>query len=104
KIYPKKFTKTKRKIKNQKKQESDAIKENSILTRKQKNIAKRTKIIYNTKGRRNMAEYLKLTNDIVFQRIFGKVGNENITKAFLEKILGIKIEELTLDTNKRLIG
>ena len=51
-----------------------------------------------------MAEYLKLTNDIVFQRIFGKVGNENITKAFLEKILGIKIEELTLDTNKRLIG
>ncbi len=40
-----------------------------------------------------MAEYLKLTNDIVFQRIFGKLGNENITKAFLEKILGIKIEE-----------
>jgi len=45
-----------------------------------------------------------LTNDITFQRIFGKVGNEDITKGFLEKILGINIESLTLDTNKRLIG
>lgn len=33
-----------------------------------------------------------------------KYGNENITKGFLEKILGIEIDELTLDTNKRLIG
>ena len=47
---------------------------------------------------------LKLTNDILFQRLFGKIGNENITKGFLEKILGIEIEDLTLDTNKRLIG
>ena len=47
---------------------------------------------------------LELTNDITFQRMFGKIGNENITKGFLEKILGIKIDELTLDTNKRLIG
>lgn len=51
-----------------------------------------------------MKEYLKLTNDIVFQRVFGKIGNEHITKAFLEKVLGIKIDNLTLDTNKRLIG
>ena len=51
-----------------------------------------------------MEEEIRLTNDLVFQRIFGKVGNENITKAFLEKVLGIEIESLTLDTNKRLIG
>ena len=51
-----------------------------------------------------MEEEIRLTNDLVFQRVFGKVGNENITKAFLEKVLGIEIESLTLDTNKRLIG
>lgn len=49
-------------------------------------------------------EIFKVTNDITFQSIFGKVGNENITKGFLEKVLGIEIESLTLDTNKRLIG
>ena len=47
---------------------------------------------------------LKVTNDLIFQRIFGKVGNERITKGFLEKILNIKIESLTLNVNKRLIG
>ena len=49
-------------------------------------------------------EELTVTNDLVFQQIFGKVGNEEITKGFLERILGIKIKSLTLDTNKRLIG
>lgn len=47
---------------------------------------------------------LELTNDIAFQRMFGKIGNENITRGFLEKVLGIKIDELSLDTNKRLIS
>ena len=47
---------------------------------------------------------MEVTNDLVFQRIFGKVGNEEITKGFLESILDIQIDELTLDTNKRLIG
>ncbi len=51
-----------------------------------------------------MEENFRLTNDILFQRVFGKVGNERITKLFLQKILGIQIEELQLDTNKRLIG
>ena len=51
-----------------------------------------------------MAENLPVTNDLVFQSIFGKVGNERITKGFLEKVLGIEIEDLTLDANKRLIG
>ena len=49
-------------------------------------------------------EYLKVANDLVFQRIFGKVGNERITKSFLEKILGIKIKKISLDKNKRMIG
>ncbi len=47
---------------------------------------------------------MPVTNDLIFQRIFGKVGNENITKGFLEKLLGIEIESLTLNTNKRLQG
>ena len=51
-----------------------------------------------------MEEEFKITNDIMFQNIFGKVGNERITKGFLEKVLGIQIEELTLDANKRMIG
>ena len=51
----------------------------------------------------NQRKELKVTNDLVFQSIFGKVGNEHITKGFLEKILNIKIESLTLNVNKRLI-
>ena len=47
---------------------------------------------------------LKVTDDRLFQRIFGKIGNENITIGFLEKVLGIEIEDLSLDANKRLIG
>ena len=50
------------------------------------------------------SENLNLTNDLLFQRVFGRIGNENITKGFLEKILGYPIESLTLNTNKRLIG
>ena len=45
---------------------------------------------------------LEVTNDLVFQRIFGKVGNEEITKGFLESILGIEIKNLELDRNKRM--
>jgi len=51
-----------------------------------------------------MKEKLKVTNDVIFQMIFGKTSNERITKKFLERILGIEIESLSLDTNKRLIG
>ncbi|MCI8396220.1 MAG: Rpn family recombination-promoting nuclease/putative transposase [Clostridia bacterium] len=47
---------------------------------------------------------MKVTNDILFQYIFGKIGHEQITKGFLEDILGIQISSLSLDTNKRLIG
>lgn len=42
-------------------------------------------------------------NDLVFQRIFGKIGNENIAKRFIELIIEEKIETIDLDVNKELI-
>lgn len=47
---------------------------------------------------------MKPKSDIVFQRLFGQEGQEKVTKKFLERILGIEIKSLSLDTNKRLIG
>ena len=41
--------------------------------------------------------------DIVFKRIFGTKGNEGILKDFLESILDIKIDSLTLDLNTELL-
>ena len=43
------------------------------------------------------------TNDVIFHCIFGTIGNERITKAFLEKILNRKVDELNLDLNLNLI-
>lgn len=37
---------------------------------------------------------LKLTNDFIFKKVFGKQGNESILKNFLEAILKIKIEKI----------
>lgn len=37
------------------------------------------------------------TNDYVFKRIFGKKGNESITRDFIEKVTGIKYEIINLD-------
>ena len=37
--------------------------------------------------------------DVVFQRLFGEVGNENITKSFLQTILQEKIEKVDLSKN-----
>ncbi len=42
-------------------------------------------------------------NDIVFKRIFGKKGNESILKDFLESILEIEIESLSVDVGKEFI-
>ena len=42
-------------------------------------------------------------NDIVFKRIFGMKGNEAILKDFLEAILNLKIDALTLDLNTELL-
>jgi len=40
--------------------------------------------------------------DIVFKRLFGSVGSENILRALLEAILEIKIESVQLNLNKEL--
>ena len=42
-------------------------------------------------------------NDIVFKRLFGKVGNERLVKDFLEAILDLKIESVTLGKETELI-
>ena len=39
---------------------------------------------------------LKLTNDFVFKKVFGKKGNESILKNLLEAILKIKIEKIEI--------
>lgn len=39
------------------------------------------------------------TNDYVFKRIFGHVGNENITKNLLSSILDIEIKKINLEGN-----
>ena len=35
--------------------------------------------------------------DVVFQALFGEIGNERITKGFLETILKRKIESIDLE-------
>lgn len=55
-----------------------------------------------TQQKENELIDLKVSNDLVFQKIFGKVGNEDITKGLLEAILKIKIKSLSLDKNKRM--
>lgn len=44
-----------------------------------------------------IADLLDPKNDYVFKRIFGYIGNEDITKDLLNCILDTKIEEITLD-------
>ena len=45
-----------------------------------------------------MSNYnLTPTNDIIFKRLFGSKGNEEILKDLLESLLDIKIESLSLD-------
>lgn len=39
------------------------------------------------------------TNDYVFKRIFGRVGNEMITKGLLNAILDTKVKEINLEQN-----
>ena len=39
------------------------------------------------------------TNDFVFKRIFGRKGNEDITKGLIKSILKQEINELSLDEN-----
>lgn len=47
-------------------------------------------------------ERLKLTNDFIFKKVFGKKGNESILKDLLEAILKIKIKKIELQTEVEL--
>ena len=47
---------------------------------------------------------LDLKNDLVFQELFGKQKNKDITAHFLSLILGREIHDLDLDVNKRMLG
>ena len=42
-------------------------------------------------------EYLKPTNDYVFKKIFGTRGNESITRNFIEKVTGVRYEDIYLE-------
>jgi predicted transposase/invertase (TIGR01784 family) len=48
----------------------------------------------------NIKKAIVPTNDYVFARIFGKVGNEEITKGLLSCIIPDKIETITLNENR----
>ena len=41
---------------------------------------------------------LKLTNDFIFKKVFGKQGNESILKNLLEAILKIRIEKIEVES------
>ena len=42
-------------------------------------------------------------NDVVFKRLFGKVGNERLVKDFLEAVLEVEIESVTLGKELELV-
>jgi hypothetical protein len=50
----------------------------------------------NKRGAMRM-ELLKPTNDYVFKRIFGYIGNEDITKDFLNAIMDEEVTKVKLD-------
>lgn len=47
---------------------------------------------------------LGLKNDLVFQELFGKQKNSEITAHLLSLILGREISNIDLDANKRMLG
>ena len=49
-------------------------------------------------------ELLDLKVDLVFQKLFGKQKNSEITKHFLSLILGREVNDVNLDANKRMLG
>ena len=55
--------------------------------------------------RKSISSNIQITpkRDIVFKCIFGAKGNEGILKDFLESILDIKIDSLTLDLATELL-
>ena len=54
--------------------------------------------------RKISGELLNLTKDLVFQELFGKQKNKDITAHLLSLILNRKIKNIDLDVNKRMLG
>ena len=54
--------------------------------------------------RKISGELLNLTKDLVFQELFGKQKNKDITAHFLSLILNREIKNIDLDVNKRTLG
>ena len=52
------------------------------------------------KNKKDVKMSFNPTNDYIFKRLFGHVGNEEITKALLKAILKKKIEKIDLDKNR----
>ena len=50
----------------------------------------------------NKKTELKVTNDYIFKKIFGKKGNESILKDFLSAILQIEIKSIEVITDANL--
>ena len=76
-----------------------------IMQKNKNNLTYRlNKLLKNStikKGRRYMQK-LKLTNDFIFKKVFGKKGNESILKDLLEAILKIKIEKIEIQAEVEL--
>ena len=51
-----------------------------------------------------MTGLLKPTHDIVFQELFGKQKNKDITAHSISLILNKEIKNIDLDVNKRMLG
>ena len=54
--------------------------------------------------RKISGELLNLTKDLVFQELFGKQKNKEITSHLLSLILKREIKNINLDVNKRMVG
>ena len=79
-----------------------------VLLSKSENLRKKPKLAKKrtTGGERTKLknQLLKLKNDIVFQEVFGKQKNSEITKHLISLILQREIENIELDTNRIMIG
>lgn len=55
-----------------------------------------------TKKQNKETERMQLTVDYAFKRVFGRNGNESILKDFLEAILDIEINSITIHSGRQI--
>ena len=63
------------------------------------NLPKFQKKIKYRKKECNIVKLLNPKNDYVFKRIFGQIGNEDITASLISSIVGKEITNVELDNN-----